>query len=57
MRYVRLDLFLPYLADGWRFASWVVEPMGGPHGFWSVLMERDQSPPLNEPAKPQAGHG
>lgn len=39
--YCPLDSWLRRLAEGWRFASWIVEPMGGHHGTYAVLMERD----------------
>lgn len=42
VRYVPLDSFLFALAEGWRFVSYVVEPMQGYHGTFAVLMERDE---------------
>jgi hypothetical protein len=39
--YVPLNGWLVKLAEGWRFPGMIVEPMQGHHGFWSVLMERD----------------
>jgi hypothetical protein len=41
--YVPLDQWLLYLATGWQL-PWIVQPMGGPHGAWSVLMKRDDAP-------------
>lgn len=40
IRYVLLDRFLLALAEGWQFSSWIVQPMHGHHGAYSVLMER-----------------
>jgi hypothetical protein len=33
--------FLPMLAEGWRFPGLVVQPQAGNHGFYSVLLVRD----------------
>lgn len=62
VKYVPKDEIVAHLADGWYFPNGIVETMRGHHGAYSALMERclkaePQSPPLNEPAKPQAGHG
>jgi hypothetical protein len=32
--------WLRFLADGWRFNSWIVEPMPAHHGHYAVLMVR-----------------
>jgi hypothetical protein len=42
-RYVPLHGFLIYLATGWQL-PWIVEPMAGPHGAYSVLVTRDDAP-------------
>jgi hypothetical protein len=42
--HVPLHGWLRLLAAGWRFPSYVVEPMHGHHGAWSVLMIKDASP-------------
>jgi len=34
-----VDQFLALLADGWEL-PWVVEPMAGHHGAWSILLTR-----------------
>ncbi len=39
--YVRLDRFILALADGWSL-PFVVEPMRGHHGAYSVLMTRGE---------------
>lgn len=39
LAYVPLDRFVLLLAQGWRFAGLVVEPMHGHHGAYSCLME------------------
>lgn len=40
VQYVPLSRWLPLLADGWRFSSWIVQPMAGHHGAHAVLMVR-----------------
>ena len=41
--YVPLDRWLLRLADGWQL-PWIVQPMGGAHGAYSILMTRDDPP-------------
>lgn len=42
LAYVPLDSFLVWLAQGWRFAGLVVEPMRSmPHGYYSCLLEKE----------------
>ena len=41
VRYAPRDGWLALLADGWRFNDWIVEPMGGWHGTWSILVTKD----------------
>jgi hypothetical protein len=36
-----LDGWLVKLAEGWRFPRFVVEPMQGHHGAYSVLLEKE----------------
>ena len=43
LAYVPLNSFLVWLAQGWRFAGLVVEPMRGHHGAYSCMMERDDA--------------
>mgnify|MGYP006436176853 CR=1 FL=1 len=38
------NVFLAYLAAGWRFANNVAEPMPGAHGDYSVILERREVP-------------
>ena len=40
--YAPLDGWLVKLLEGWRFGM-IVEPMGGNHGRYSVLMHRDDN--------------
>jgi hypothetical protein len=42
-RYVPVNGFLAYLAEGWEFPEMVVEPMDGHHGHYSVIMIRGKS--------------
>jgi hypothetical protein len=38
-----LNGFLVLLVEGWRL-PWIVEPLAGHHGAYSVLLERDDAP-------------
>ena len=40
---VPLDRWLVALASGWRL-PWIVEPMRGHHGYWALLMTREDEP-------------
>jgi hypothetical protein len=42
-RYAPLNGWLLLLAQGWHL-PWIVEPMAGHHGAWSVLLVRDDAP-------------
>jgi hypothetical protein len=37
------DRFLALLAAGWEL-PWIVQPMAGPHGHYSVLLTRADAP-------------
>lgn len=41
--YAPLDRFLVLLADGWHL-PFIVEPMRGNHGRYSILLEREDDP-------------
>lgn len=37
-------VWLVKLADGWQLPELVVQPMAGHHGFYSVLLTREDEP-------------
>ena len=41
--YVPIHSFVLRLADGWQL-PWIVQPMGGAHGAYSILMTRNTPP-------------
>jgi hypothetical protein len=42
-RTVPLDGWLAWLASGWQL-PFVVEPIGGHHGYYSILLVREDEP-------------